>query len=296
MWPAYLEVKIGRMNDEIKKILNIENEKERTVALQSLFQSTDNPKVLKRHIIRFSNQLQRMEESSTYWHLKKEQRVDLKTRREIKVITDNSRKEQSWYITIKELLAKNAGSNKVVCGTVDQCLFFAYGLKPLKLDDKLYFDSLIRQELKLKLSPSRIPKLNIFNTMSSLGQGIATPRSLLYMSQLGKARQQKLLSSEEFLLVFLDIPSLTQLLANAGLKLEVRNMKKEEQDFREPLLSKLFGENRIPVIYAFQDNKKKSMALLGGMWGRIVFGQMPPHELVNFYNFNLKENFNTLST
>ena len=91
------------------------------------------------------------------------------------------------------------------------------------------------------------------------------------------------------MLVYLDIPLLKHFIEKAGLKFELRNMKKEEQKYRDPFMSRLLGANKVAVIYKLIEGERKNYVLLGGIWSRIVLGFMPPCELVNMYDYNLKK-------
>ena len=279
-----LEVKTGRVNNELLKILDLEKEEERDEHLRALFRNQEKPRALAQHIIRFAKQAERMRGNEMYWGSAGKERIDVQTGRSVRV-TEEDRRAQSWYIAVKDSLSKSTNPEIPVVGIVDGCLFFAYGQRPIREGDLTYIDYVIRQKLQLD---SPLPQNNIFNTMSVLGQGMVYPRNWLYASQLGLRRQQKLLSKEEFLLVFLDIPSLKQFLKDAGLEFELCNMKKDEQNFRDPIISRLFGHNKVPAIYKVVNGERKDYRPLGGIWGRIIFGFMPPCELVNIYNYNLK--------
>ena len=279
-----LEAKTGRINNELLKILDLEKDKERDEHLRILFRNQENPRALAQHIIRFAKQMERMQSNATYWRSAGKERIDMKTGRPVRV-TEEDRRAQSWCIAVKDSLTRSTNPEMPVVGIVDGCLFFAYGQRPMRGGDLTYIDYVIRQKLQLD---SPLPRNNVFNTMSVLGQGMVYPRNWLYASQLGLRRQQKLLSSEEFLLVFLDIPSLKQFLKDAGLEFELCNMKKDEQSFRDPIISRLFGHNKVPAIYKIVNGERKDYRPLGGIWSRILFGFMPPCELVNMYNYHLE--------
>ena len=176
-----LEVKTGRVNEELLRILDLETDAKRETRLRALFQSQENPKALVKHVIRFARQMQRGWDSEGYWKADRKQRVDIKTRKQVRVI-EEERKEQSWYTAVRGVLKQAKSRELNVTGIADECLFFAYGQESLTPTNFLYVMHIIRQKFELDSLPSGD---RIFDTMSALGSGHSLSQKLAVCIAIG---------------------------------------------------------------------------------------------------------------
>ena len=110
---------------------------------------------------------------------------------------------------------------------------------------------------------------------------------------LGEERQARLLALDDYLLVYLNIPLLTELLAKYGVKLQLRNMKVEEQQFGDPITRAVFGPNRLPYLMPDEPDFPASMAVLGGVTSRILFNFLSPFALVDMLATFIAETLGT---
>lgn len=274
-----IEVKTGEVNDKILDAIQSNEEGFKKKTLEMLEQSKNPDKTFKQ-IQRSLRQLQRATITLTYGGWGADKRTDLRTGKGVTIYED-SRDEESWSAAVRDVLKeiKNGG---YATGWVDYCLFFAYGKKCLTNIDEMFFRHRINEHFKLGLSEEAAQHIPIFRSQMMLGTPTIRARSMLFANHLGMERQKKLMAGEEFLLVYLDAPSLQYMLNEHGFELKLRNMKEEDQPYADKMLSNLFGQNKVPVVSATVDGHYYEWTILSGTWNRIIFDFMAPIEIVNY--------------
>lgn len=277
-----IEVKTGKVNDKIIEALSskgLEEFKEKSLELLS---NSPNPLKTSKQVARTLRQHQRATTSLKYGGYGSKNRTELRTGRDV-TIHEEKRDEENWSVAVRDVIKDmEKNDTKYATGWVDYCLFFAYGRKPLTNLDEAYFKHRINQHFEYGLSEEEAQKIPIFRHHNMLGTPTLTPRSLLYSSNLGMEHQRKLITGEEFLLVYLDIPALRYLLSKSGFDLKLRNMKEGDQPYNDQLMRDLFGQNNFPVVSKNVNGENYDWTILSGTWSRIIFDFMAPIELVNY--------------
>ena len=276
---AFIEAKSGKINSEIHQAIskladNRMDEFEKDTL--AIIKSSRKPEKTAQQVLRVLKQYGRGTQAMKYRYDKS--RIDSKTGDKVRIHIKDG--EENWAVAVNDITPKIQDGD-VGFGLVDGCLVFAYGKKPFTNLDKLAFRYVINDAFCLGMSPDEAKKLSIFALQTFLGLQTTTPRSLLFIQHLGPERQSRLMQGDEFLLVYLHIPAVSQLFKNHGLELKIKNTKAKDQVHVDQLLRELFGQNKIPVIAGTTEKGATfSNSILSGSWQRVIFDFMAPIELV----------------
>jgi|GEM_PF-3057361 len=277
-----IEVKTGKVNDKILEAISakdLDGFKQKSL---ELLRESPNPVKTSKQVARTLRQHQRAATSLKYRGYGSNKRTELRTGRDVK-IHEEKRDEENWSVAVREVIEDMEKNDiKYATGWVDYCLFFAFGRKPLTNLDEAYFKHRINQHFKYGLSEEEAQMIPVFRHQGMLGAPTLTPRALLYSSNLGMEHQKKLITGEEFLLVYLSIPALSHMLKENGYELKLRNMKKGDQPYNDQLMRDLFGQNKFPVVSKQVDGESYDWTILSGTWSRIIFDFMAPIEVANY--------------
>ncbi len=284
-----IEVKSGTANERVLKILSSTNEQEFKERLDAFVTASSKPKHAIKHVERNLKQQIRIARSRIYRESGNRKRVDLKTDRPVLVVETEA--DNHWFDAVLEL-AQGLGEVDAADGVVDECLFFEYGTGPRTPKRDLFLRYRLSQRLGLSLEPEYLRKLPVFDLAHMAALPCFVPQSTNLLA-LGEERQARLLALDDYLLVYLNIPLLTELLAKYGVKLQLRNMKVEEQQFGDPITRAVFGPNRLPYLMPDEPDFPASMAVLGGVTSRILFNFLSPFALVDMLATFIAETLGT---
>ena len=84
-------------------------------------------------------------------------------------------------------------------------------------------------------------------------------------------------------MVYLDVPCLTELLVKNGIRLGLRNVRREEHGFLDPLTRAIFGANKVPCLESMEDSDLE-VGIFGGITGRVLFEFLSPLVFVDAFN------------
>jgi len=281
-----IEVKSGAANERVFEILSSTTAEEFTERFEAFVTTSSKPKHAIKQVERNLKQQMRMAKSRSYRKSGNTERVDLKTDRLVQVFESDSG-DDYWFDAILEI-TQDLEKIDAAVGVVDECLFFQYGTGPLDSTRHLFFRYRLSESLGLPLKLENLIALPVFDLahMAALPCFVPQSTSLLALGEEGEAR---LLALDDHLLVYLHVPLLTELLAKYGVKLQLRNMKVEEQQFGDPLTRDVFGQNKLPFLTPNESGFPASVAVLGGVTGRILFNFLSPLALADVLETVLSE-------
>lgn len=282
-----VEVKTGVMNEKILETLQKSSKADISDELATLVTSSANPKKTAKQVSRVLGQYGR---ALTTLTMTETERTTAKTREKIKIYAD-VRIEESWAVDVREMLTSMEKSKQnLATGWRDYGLMFMYGKRPLTNVDQSFFRFRVNQHFNLGIDAEMQETIPFFSVAGTLGQGILMPRSLLFLQNLGIERQQKLLSGDEFLLVFMYYPAIRYLLKEKGYTFTLKNAGANDQKYATKFMSELFGKSKMPVVSRKENGENFSWTILPGTWERIIFGFMAPIELVNYSESLISKN------
>jgi hypothetical protein len=272
-----IEVKSGSANDRVLEILSSENEESFKDRLTEFVTRSPNPKHAFKQVERNLKQHERAARSQRYRLSNNAQRIDLKTGSIVHV--NESEFAEDWSDLVRES-ARDLGAIDAADGVIRGCLFFEYGTGPRAPDRDQFFRYRLSRRLELSLDQRDLERLPIFDFAQILALPCFVPQTTNLL-KLGENRQVRLLGLEDHLLVYLDVPRLTEMLAEHGVLLEVRKVKREEHAYLDPVTQAVFGPNRLPHISLSGPNTSGSIIVLGGVTSRILFNFLSPMILVD---------------
>lgn len=284
-----VEVKSGKVNEQIIELLQSEGPEDFKEKTFRILGGSENPIKTSKQIARVLRQQQRALTTQKYEGWGSTSRIDLITNRPVR-IHEEKRNEENWSAAVRDVTRDmESHDTRYATGWVDRCLFFAYGRKRLTNIDVAFFRFRINEHFGLGLTREQAELLPIFRHNAVLGEPTISPRSLLYWMHLGLVRQPNLMAGEEFLLVYLHIPALEELLNRHGYNLRLRNAQEVDRPYMDGLLKMLFGENKLPTISKTVDGHDHEWTILSGTWQKIIFEFMAPIELINYSNSSIED-------
>ena len=226
-----IEVKSGAANGRVLDILSSTNKTEFTERLDAFVRTSSKPEHAIKQVERNFKQRIRTATSLKYRESGNTERVDLKTDQHVRVLESES--DDRWFDVVLEF-AKDLGEVDTVRGVVDECLFFEYGTEPRSTRRDFTFRYRLSQELGLPLETEHLVKLPVFDLARMAALPCFVPQSTNLLA-LGEDRQSRLLALDDYLILYLHAPLLTQLLAKYDVNLEIRNMRADQQQYGDPV-------------------------------------------------------------
>ena len=267
-----IEVKTGKENERVLAILSAADADEFKKRLDTFIADSKDPKRAFQQVERNLKQHDRHIRSKLYSDSLGRKRVDLKSSETVYV--NETEFEDHWHRAVLRAIDE-IGKTSKARGVVEECLFFEYGTGIHTRERHDDFRSWVIDSPGTTVEEGRRKQMSIFNVGLHLATPLSMPQSINLRS-LGEKRQVRLLTLQEYLLVYLHVPRLTEMLAKRGIEMSLHNIRKHEHEFADPLTRAVFGANKIPYLKSLVGESNIEVSVFGGMTGRILFGFHSP--------------------
>lgn len=280
-----IEVKTGKTNDKVVDLITSRDKSLIDEKITNVLVGSTNPKKTLKQIQRVIRQFERGALSTELSKAKGKHRFEIDTKTKVNIFEDK-RSESKWSDYLLEVV-NDTKHSKVGRGWYDYCLYFSYGKKPLTAQEDFVFKYFVNDHYELGLTPEECFDIPVFHIEKMLALPMTPPNSTKFMKTLGPERQKKLMAQDEYLMVYIHIPGVKHLMNELGYELKIRNAKSNEQKYEDGIMTKLFGQNKIPVLKSL--NNDFEWSILTGTWQRILFDFMAPQELAKYSDFLARE-------
>ena len=123
-------------------------------------------------------------------------------------------------------------------------------------------------------------RLPIFSVINNMGTPGFEPQSTSLL-KLGEAAQSRLIALDDYLLVYLHVPSLAAMLESRGTYFRLRNRGKGDSALTDPLTRQVLGNNKVAHVTSHTDGHHVEVGIGSGLLGRVLFNFLPPDVLAS---------------